>query len=271
MRYLVPLLVLAACTQEPKEEPEDTTETEETDSPADTDETAEPAGPVTVATGTDGELTVELQAKHGLLVGWNELRFVVTDGEGALVTGATLTQAPLMDMGDHMHACPYTQPVEDGDGVYVAELVPIMGSGMMGSWSNTVTVTLGDATHTVVLEDLEVAESGLKKDLSVGDMPWIVTLTPMADPEVGTIPFVLTVHSMADMMTFPPVDDLTLTVEPTMPSMGHGSNGNVDPVWVANGRYEGVMGFSMGGAWEVEIAVTRGEEALGSVVFEFEL
>lgn len=278
MRHLVLLLALTACTDAAKDDDhEHTDEGEETDSPADTDDTDDSEPPIddyeVLATATDGVVAVRLLAKSTLIVGYNEIWFEIVGDEGAPITDATVTQMPVMDMGDHSHACPYTQPVLQEDGLFRAEIVPIMGSEMMGTWSMEVMVHDNGAgtDHAVTLDDLEVVEMGWKKDLEVGEDRWIITLTPLADLEVGEIPVAVTAHRMADMMSFPPVEDLTLTIEPTMPSMGHGSEGNVDPTYRENGRYEGVMGFSMGGEWEVEIGVSQGGAALGSVVFTFDI
>jgi hypothetical protein len=273
---LVALFALPACGDDHDHEHDDTDMTDDTDAADDTDmaddtDASEPPTWVPLATGTDGTITVELLGWHGLLVGWNEVAFKVTDGGGAAVTGATVTHAPLMDMEEMDHACPYSQPVEGDDGVYLAELVPIMASGMMGSWGDTVSVDIGGTVHTVELADLEVAETNRKKDLDVDGTPWIVTLTPTSEVEVGDVTFVATVHHRATMMDFPAVEDLDIVVTPWMPSMGHGSMGNVDPVYAANGRYEGAMNFSMGGAWTVTLEISQGGLPLGDVEFDFEL
>lgn len=64
-------------------------------------------------------------------------------------------------------------------------------------------------------------------------------------------------------------DRFTLKIEPFMPSMNHGSPGNRHPAPAGEGRMEGLVNFTMPGAWEVRVDVLEGQESLGRVVFEF--
>ena len=66
-----------------------------------------------------------------------------------------------------------------------------------------------------------------------------------------------------------PLDDLTLEITPEMPTMGHGSPGNVNPTPQGNGHYLGTVNFTMSGPWTVTVVAKRGEAVLGEVVFEF--
>ena len=66
-----------------------------------------------------------------------------------------------------------------------------------------------------------------------------------------------------------PLDDLTLQITPEMPSMGHGSPGNVNPTPQGNGHYLGTVNFTMAGPWTVTVVARRGEAVLCQVVFEF--
>ena len=47
---------------------------------------------------------------------------------------------------------------------------------------------------------------------------------------IGLNPVVVTLHESTDMgMTFTPVNDAAIALDPQMPSMGHGSPGSVNP------------------------------------------
>lgn len=223
-------------------------------------------GRLAIASETDGALTVEVWADEALHVGLNAVGFRVLGADGAPVDGLTLAQAPLMDMGDMVHSCPYTQPVGAGDGWYESGVVFIMG----GTWANTVTIS-GGATGEVAFAALDVGETGMQTTLMAGGAMWMVTFDIAGEPVVGDNPFVLTVHAMMDPLTFPPVPDLPITVEPFMPDMGHGSEGNIDPVYVGEGRYEGTAVFSMGGAWEVTFEIADGSGGTLSAVFNLEI
>lgn len=53
------------------------------------------------------------------------------------------------------------------------------------------------------------------------------------------------------MMSFPAIDGYTMTMTPEMPSMGHGSPNNVNPVSSGMGKYDGKVNFTMTGYWKV--------------------
>ena len=65
------------------------------------------------------------------------------------------------------------------------------------------------------------------------------------------------------------LDDLTLEITPEMPTMGHGSPGNVNPTPQGNGHYLGTVNFTMAGPWTVTVVAKRGQAVLGEAVFEF--
>ena len=59
------------------------------------------------------------------------------------------------------------------------------------------------------------------------------------------------------MMDFPAVNDYTVEIEPTMPSMGHGSPNNVNPVFTSMGHYVGKVNFTMTGLWNVKLTLKK--------------
>ncbi len=217
-----------------------------------------------IATLTQDGYIVDLLAERDAFVGTNALWIQVLDeATGEPVDGLDVMHMPMMNMADMSHSCPYTQPVGAGEGLYAADVVFTMASGEMGSWSDTVTL---DGTTELVFEDIPVAETHMKKNLVDGDDTWIVTLT--LDPEVGVNDFVLSIHQRASMMSFPGVEDATVTLWPFMPDMGHGSEDNVDPVHLENGFYEGQVNLSMTGYWTLDFDVVIGDLDLGTVQYE---
>lgn len=254
-------LLMLACTIEDAAK-DDTADTADT---ADTGDTGENER-LLVATATEGDTTVEIWSDVALHVGLNAMDYRVLDAAGAAVDDLTVLQAPLMVMEDSSHACPYTTPVGVGDGWYTSEVV----FQMAGDWEDSVTVDAEEAM-SFGFSALSVAETGLAQMVMAGAETWVLTLNFATDPIVGENPFILTVHSKQNMMSFPEVAGLTATVTPWMPDMGHGSDGNVDPVYTADGRYEGVAVFSMMGAWELGFALDNGAGTTTEVTFELEI
>jgi hypothetical protein len=67
---------------------------------------------------------------------------------------------------------------------------------------------------------------------------------------------------MASMMSFPPSTDLTVEITPEMPSMGHGSPNNVNPVHTQNGHYVGTANFTMTGDWRIHLTIKEGNRLI---------
>jgi hypothetical protein len=42
-----------------------------------------------------------------------------------------------------------------------------------------------------------------------------------------------------------------------MPSMGHGSSGNINPIHTSLGHYLGKVNFSMVGAWQIKVTLKK--------------
>lgn len=231
---------------------------------------------ILIGTGEDKGLTLDFYAQQDLKVGLNKLYFELKNASESLVSEATITQKPIMYMESMRHSCPVTGPDAQAneDGLFTSEVVFIMASGMMGQWDDTVRVTNEDQVHTFVFESLEVRETNMKKNLVFEDVDsnrviYIVTLNGLEDPEVGVNDITVTVHQKVSMMSFPEVPGLSITLDPQMPDMGHGSNGNIDPVYTASGKYEGAVAFSMTGYWTLDIGFELDGVDLGSIQYEF--
>jgi hypothetical protein len=99
---------------------------------------------------------------------------------------------------------------------------------------------------------------------------YFLTFAEPQRPRVGVQDFSLFVHRLDTRNNvYLSVSNLALDHEPTMPSMGHGSEGNVAPVYRANGRYDGKISFNMTGDWRIDIAAKQGNIMLLKTFFFF--
>lgn len=237
----------------------------------------DPAAPKTsVATATAGNLSVELLTDTRLETGMTPIYVKVTTASGQVVSDAAVTFRPVMSMtGGTSHGAPVIgAPAAGADGLYHCDVVFQMATSAMGSWSATVGVTpAGSAAVEASFPTLPVADSGRAKTFSYTDpvtsavTKYVASLNLEAAPRVGLNPVLLTLHRMQDMMTFAPVDDATLVLDPQMPSMGHGSPGSVNPTLTSAGVYAGQLSFSMAGDWVTTATVSRGGVAVGAPTF----
>lgn len=231
----------------------------------------------TIAKGQAGTTAVEVLADHGLHMGWQTLRIRVTQ-DGKAVTQAAVRLQPVMKMAMDQHACPLVQPatVAGTDGMFNGEAGLQMASGEGMGWSLAVDVTpVGGTAAHVDLGSVAVASAPWMKPLLAAgteDARYVVGLDLRSGPMLGKHPYRLSLHqASADLMTFAPVDDATVTAELTMPSMGHGSPGNVPPTSAGGGFYAGQLNQTMLGDWRLRVTIVRAGKSLGTVSFDWTL
>jgi uncharacterized protein YceK len=229
-----------------------------------------------VATAPAGDLTVELLTDTQLETGMTPIYLRVRNATGQVVTDAAVTFAPMMAMtGGMSHGAPVVgTPTAGADGLYRCDVVFQMATSPMGSWSATVGVARpGSAAVEATFPSLPVADSGCARTFSHTDpatsavTKYVASLDFEARPRVGLNPVVVTLHRMQDMMTFAPVDDAAIALDPQMPSMGHGSPGSVSPTLASPGVYRGQLSFSMAGDWETTVTFSRAGGAVGAPKF----
>ena len=228
------------------------------------------------AVSTGSTFNVEFYATDSLFVGYNNVYFKITNkSTGLAVSHATILLHPLMNMGTSSHACPSEDPGDSltSDGYFKgAILFSMVGTN---SWSLSVDVTANGKTETVLFPlDKVKSTNPVKKivvidSLSTGSGTWTITKYPVtlietADWKVGNNPFEITIHTMASMMSFPCCSDMTIEITPEMPSMGHGSPNNVNPVSIGKGHYLGTVNFTMTGAWRINLVIKKDGRTLGS-------
>ena len=69
------------------------------------------------------------------------------------------------------------------------------------------------------------------------------------------------------MINFPADDDVAITIYPEMPSMGHSSPNNVDPVSTGNGHYKGTVNFTMTGWWRINLTLSKNDELMSDELY----
>jgi hypothetical protein len=223
---------------------------------------------------------VQFYSQDSLFVGYNKVYFKVKDKSlGQSVSQAAIILHPLMDMGTYKHACPLENPGNspNSEGYFEGAVLFSM-PGSNNSWSLSVEIDVNGKKDVADLPiNKVVGTSPVKKivvidSLSNGPGSWIITKYPVslvepAEWKVGNNPFEVTVHSMASMMSFPCCSEMTIEITPEMPSMGHGSPNNVNPVLTSNGHYAGTVNFTMTGAWRVNMVFKKGGRTIGKKAY----
>ena len=225
---------------------------------------------VATAAANSLNLTVNVLAEDTAIVGYNRLFVQLLDANGNPATNYDVTVTPLMHMVSGMnHSAPVEQPTGVVEDMYPFQVVFIMPSGDMGWWELKVMIKMSDGTEEEVSLTVEKAklleETKMKTMLATdGVTKLFVSLVRPAEPIVGMNAFEVTVHQKATMMSFPAIENYTIEIEPEMPTMGHGSPGNVNPTHTEMGHYVGEVNFTMDGYWKVNVTLKEG----GNVVAE---
>ena len=226
---------------------------------------------LTVGTVSSSDLTVTVLSERPLEAGYNTV-FLRLERGGTSVSDAHIELAPLMDMGLMKHSCPVEQPssMPNADDLFTGAVIFTM-AGSADQWTLNMQVHDHETStkHDLSLP-ITVAASpyvSVKKD---GMRKTIITLV-RSDWRTGMNDVQFIVHRTMDGYTFDPIESLTTTIEPTMPSMDHGSEGNVDPVHIHDGWYEGRVNFTMTGEWDLALDLFTNEELMTATNFLVEV
>jgi hypothetical protein len=212
--------------------------------------------PVLIGTATTSQNeTVSLYADAALSSGYSRMYVKVTDASGTAMTNSTITFAPLMDMGAMVHTTPVENPVYNASTERYEGVVVFIMSSMAGTWTMDVVVDGNPASF-----NLTVAESPTKVVGSyLGDdgNTYFVSVERPENWVVGMNDLEILIHRRDNMMSFPADDDFDIVFVPEMVSMGHSSTGNISPVNVGNGHYNGDVNLSMAGDWRFHLELWK--------------
>lgn len=231
-------------------------------------------GPVLLSHGIGfaANTKVAIFSRDTLRVGYDSLYIQFADSASATVLktmNATIT--PMMYMTSMSHSCPVEQPVSRTavDGLFPCAAVFTMPTNAMEPW--TVKVSFVDTVRHVsgmVEVPVTIVNSSMVNILTAPDSTrYFVTMKRIEAPKVGMNDCEFLVHKRQSMMSFPCVTDVTLEMTPDMPSMGHGSPGNVNPTHSSMGHYRGTVNFTMTGDWRITVLVKKGTATQVTALF----
>lgn len=219
-------------------------------------------------------VTITLMSEIELQTGFNQLYIRIQENStGKKIQEAEIEVNPIMVMEAHSHSCPVEQPptiAQDDMFPFAAYFqmasqknmpwyIEVEFNSMYDSYNGSVTFVLSNIT-----------ESGCVKNVTGSDsVKYVITLVQPMKPKVGMNDLEFTVHKMENMMSFPPVTDLSLAQKPTMPDMGgHSSPNNEDPAHQQNGHYVGRVNYSMTGLWRITLKAKKDDEEILETYFE---
>ncbi len=217
-----------------------------------------------IANKTSGDYTYEIVSEDTELKEGHSVFYIRATDNSSNSIAKDLSVNLMMDMGMMMHSTPFmTEVVTMND----KEYIKVDASFIMASAGGTWFLTLKSETMSIDERiDYTVVATGNVKRFTYEEKPYFVTLRSLDSPKVGMNDFTVSIHTRETMMIHPAVTDLTTEVEMLMPSMGHGSSGNENPVHAANGVYNGKVNFNMTGDWQITLKLKRGDMMIGEPI-----
>jgi hypothetical protein len=236
------------------------------------------AGLVKITEGVieDAEVKVELWAKEALFAGYNPVFFALYDvNTNERITDAHIHLHPMMYMTSGMnHSCPVEEPESEEavNELFPAALVFVMPTSDMGYWKLEVSVHnhLNNLTGETDL-DIAVENPPTPRIISfttASSEKYFISYMFPEMPKVGINDFVVMAHERVSEMEWSAEEEFTFVLTPEMPSMGHGSPNNVNPVHQANGHYAGKVNFTMTGEWRLNLEIRKAGELLQEMYFD---
>ncbi len=93
---------------------------------------------------------------------------------------------------------------------------------------------------------------------------YFISLIEPSTPKIGINDFEIAIYKKTSMMSWPADSSLSVTITPEMPSMGHGSPNNINPVHVGKGHYKGKVNYTMTGLWYVRLKIYKNGSVISS-------
>lgn len=208
---------------------------------------------------------VSLWTPDSLTNKFESLYLRLEDGKGNPINDQEVNYEITMDMGMMSHGGPYDALVNKGNGIFQADMVFIMANmkDMGRGWLFKTLLKGKDKTDTLTFA-LPVQQATIPRTIATGtttdDRVFVSCLIPN-EVESGKHNIEFALHKM-DKETFTNLDGYTIAVEPFMPAMKHGSPENKDAESKGNGRYSGLVNFTMSGDWVIKVKLLKNGETV---------
>lgn len=197
--------------------------------------------------------------------GYNTIYVSLYDSiDGSSLSNGHLEVMPIMNDGLMYHSAP-VENTEDSiatNGIFKCAVIFTM-AGSSSEWSlnlmfhnhknnlegtGNLGVAVTDSSPSSCINTILAADS----NRSV-----IICLREPKSPVVGVNDFELVIYEKLSMMEFSPLNNYIVEIDPEMPSMGHGSPNNVNPIVTGNGHYNGKVNFTMTGQWNIKLNISK--------------
>ena len=170
-----------------------------------------------------------------------------------------------MQMPTMQHSCPKSTVAKVSgkttvyEGYIIYQMANLDGSGWSLSINYTVNGVSYDATGTIVVK--QAAKQNVTSFMGSDNKRYIIALLEPKMPKIGNNKMVVGLYKMENMMSFPVVENYTITLDPRMPSMeNHSSPNNTDLTYKADDTmYHGNLSLTMTGYWVLNLKLLNAQ------------
>lgn len=211
---------------------------------------------------------IELYNKSGMFyTGYNEVILRIKNkSNNEFEENANLSWMPIMQMPSMNHSCPKSNPVKAAgkNTVYQGFIIYQMTNADGSGWSLNINYSI-DGTDYVATSDIVVLQNNLQNVssfLGSDNTKYVVAFMEPSQPIIGINDLVIGVYKMETMMSFPIVENYSLTLDPRMPGMGnHSSPNNTNLVYnLSDNMYHANLSLTMTGYWVLNLKLLNTSE-----------
>ncbi|MCF1192286.1 hypothetical protein LRR18_11880 [Mangrovimonas sp. AS39] len=211
---------------------------------------------------------IELYNKSGMFyTGYNEVILRIKNkSNNEFEENANLSWMPIMQMPSMNHSCPKSNPVKAAgkNTVYQGFIIYQMTNADGSGWSLNINYSI-DGIDYVASSDIVVLQNELQNVssfLGSDNTKYVVAFMEPSQPIIGINDLVIGVYKMETMMSFPIVENYSLTLDPRMPGMGnHSSPNNTNLVYnLSDKMYHANLSLTMTGYWVLNLKLLNTSE-----------
>ncbi|SHF58139.1 YtkA-like [Salegentibacter echinorum] len=203
--------------------------------------------------------------KEKLQVGFNEI-YIRFKKDDAYLSDVKPTWMPVMNMENMKHSAPHTKLNNtENPEIYKGNIVFQMPENETETWELILTYNLdGEHRENTYQISVKSASNDLKKvqvfQGKDGEKYVLAYVNPK-NPKVATNDFQAALYKMESMMSFQPVKDFNIEVDPRMPGMDNHSSPNNKALTYnsATKLYEGKLSLTMTGYWRINLKMLNSE------------
>lgn len=213
-----------------------------------------------------------LYSEKSVETGYNEFYTALFDSiDGSSLSSGDLVITPMMDMGSMKHSSPVENDASGlaKDGYFKSAVVFSM-AGTASQWSLNFSFHNSrnnlNGQGSIALSVSSGTPSKFKSTVLALDSNFTIFLSLISPkkPQVGMNDFEVVLHTKKSGMEYIPAKNYRIEIVPEMPSMGHGSPNNVNPVHTSSGHYIGKVNFTMTGLWNVKVKLFKNDVLVSS-------